>query len=183
MIFHAYVENHPRSWNEVDGDVGWSGAEFLAERFGLRVEPGARRDAATEQPDDHEVEREQVGEPVSLDPAPGNRRHEDGQSLGGQVTIQPGELGIRADPDADVGVAALVARPGARDQPDRNAPGRAGRVWLAGRGGSRRGGGRGWRGLSGRGGRGGSRRGGGWGWRELAGHGRRGLGSGRAGPD
>src|SRR6266567_7505645 len=37
----------PRSWNEVDGDVGWSGAEFLAERFGLRVEPGARRDAAT----------------------------------------------------------------------------------------------------------------------------------------
>src|SRR6266487_3449466 len=79
------------SWKEADGDVGWSGAEFLAERFGLRVEPGARRDAATEQPDDHEVEREQVGEPVSLDPAPGDRRHEDGQSLGGQVTIQPGE--------------------------------------------------------------------------------------------
>ena len=74
-------------------DVDDAGAQPLAERLGLRVEPGGRRDALAEQPVDHEVDRAQVRQGVPVD----RQRGASGSSPR-QLARRSGARGARRSP-------------------------------------------------------------------------------------
>ena len=103
------------------------GAQQLAERLGLRVEPGRRG---------HPLRRagrgctkltaRRFGSSYRSTVEAGGLRQQLAQPLDGQPAAQPPVAGVGARPDAEVGVAALVAGPGADDLPERRPPGRAG---------------------------------------------------------
>jgi len=90
-----------------------SSAHVLAQALGLRVRPRGGRDALSEQPGDHEVERPQVREFVAPHLQLPRLRHQLPEAVHREVVRQPGVRGVAAPPDADVGVAALVAGAGA----------------------------------------------------------------------
>lgn len=101
-----------------------AGAQPLAERLGLRVEPGLRRDALAEQPLDDEVDRTQIGQRV---PANGEIRGFRQQPLelpDGQVVREPAPRLVRAHPHPEVGVTTFVAAARAHEFPQRHVAGR-----------------------------------------------------------
>ena len=94
-------------------------AQVLAEALGLRVEARRVGDAAPEQAVDHDVDRAQVGQRVHLDAAvrrrlrAAARRTPSVDETASRATphaapVEPVVAGS-GDPEADVGVAALVA--------------------------------------------------------------------------
>src|SRR3984957_17318982 len=91
------------------GQVHGARAEVLTKAFGLGVGPGGVGDAVAEQPDDHEVEGARVGQLVAVDAQPVGFGQQLTELRSRQVRTQPGERGRGAGPEADVGVAALVA--------------------------------------------------------------------------
>src|ERR1700722_2182869 len=109
--------------DEFGGQVHVPRADVLAEALGLGI--GSRRvgDAVAEQSDDHEVQRAQVGQLVALDAQPASFGQQLEELLGCQILPQPAELGRTAGPEADVGVASLVAGAGGADQAERAADG------------------------------------------------------------
>ena len=108
-------------------DVDDAGAQPLTERLGLRVVPGGRGDPLAEQPVDHEVQRAQVGQLVAVDRQRRRLGQQPLEPLDGEEAAQPGVARVRAGPDADVGVAALVAGARADQRAERHPPGRPGR--------------------------------------------------------
>jgi hypothetical protein len=63
---------------------------------------------------------------VALDRKVGDLRQQLGETLLGQVAIEPVELGGRAYPDAEIGVAALIARTCSGNSAERDADRRLG---------------------------------------------------------
>ncbi len=115
-------------------DVQVAGAQPFAERLGLGVEAGLRGDALAEDAADDEVEGAQVrqdmagdsetgGPGAALGPRP-RLGEELPQPFGGQFVREPAPGGLGPHPDADVGVAALVAAAGSGDETERRPPGR-----------------------------------------------------------
>ena len=109
------------------GEVDDLGPQVLAEALGLGVGAGRRGHPATEQADDDEVERPQVGQLVAR--APRGRRSRPACSSRSRSTVryqlQPDVGVVGAGPHAEVGVAALVARAGAEHPAERSRRGRA----------------------------------------------------------
>src|SRR3954454_3128067 len=93
-----------------------AGAQPFAEGLGLRVEAVLGGDALAEDALDDEVQGAEVGEVVAGDGEIGCFREEFTEALDGEGVGEPSPGLVRPGPDPDVGVAALVAAAGARDQ-------------------------------------------------------------------
>ena len=110
-----------RSFSEGTGfdeharDLGGAGAQPLPEGLGLRVESQGRRGAGTEEPGDYEVDGAEVAELVARDREVARLGQQTPQLVDGQRGLEPLPGVAVADPDAEVGVAPLVARPGVHD--------------------------------------------------------------------
>ena len=110
-------------------------AQPLAEPLGLRVEPGRRGHAPAEQAVDDDVDAAEVGQHVDVDLEVVGLGDQLADPARAHQLRQPGGPGLPArvavvgDPEADVGVAALVARAGVHERAERHpAVERVGRV-------------------------------------------------------
>ncbi len=97
----------------------------LAQPLGLGVEARRGRDATAEQAVHHDVDAAEVGQREDLDVELGRLGQQLAHERGRDQCEQPGHAGVvrgRAvvgDPQADVGVAALVAGPGVDERAER----------------------------------------------------------------
>ena len=98
-----------------------AGPEVLAEGLGLVVDPGVGGRSLAEQAVDHEVEGVHVGELVAIDREIGRLGDQPAERVDGEGGAEPRPVVGVADPDAHVGVAALVARASVGDQSERAA--------------------------------------------------------------
>src|SRR5688572_17295982 len=101
----------PSALQQRGGDRHDLRTEILAEALRLRVAAERCRDAVAEETFHHEVQREQVRELEALDLERPRLAQELAETLDGEVLGEPAIRGRCLHPDADVAVAALVARP------------------------------------------------------------------------
>ena len=94
-------------------------SEPFAERLGLLVEAPGLSSPAVEQAVDHEVHGVKVRQLVAIDPPFGRLGKEMEQAVGREGGGQPGPGGGIGDPDSDVGVTSLVARPSLGEEAER----------------------------------------------------------------
>ena len=87
----------------------YRGPQVLSEALGLRVGAGGCRHPITEEPNHYEIERPKVSQLITVNGKTVDFRYELPKLLDAQVGAQPSEAHSVACPDADVGIAALVA--------------------------------------------------------------------------
>src|SRR5262249_10952870 len=97
--------------DQVGGDRDDARAEVLAEALGLRVGTGGAGYAGGEQAVNDEVDGKEGRQFVAVDVQVGSLGEQLAEPVHGQVAAEPGVRGRTDGPQADVGRAALVARP------------------------------------------------------------------------
>jgi hypothetical protein len=94
--------------------------QVFAEALGLRIRPGGGGHAGRDQAGDDEVDRAQVGQFVAADLQAGGLGQQLAEQVDGEFLAKPCVRAVVARPEADVGVAALVAGTGADEPSERH---------------------------------------------------------------
>ena len=118
--------NRPCSSQQRLGQLDHACTQPFAEALGLGILAGRGGDTFLQQPVDHEVERADAGQPVAIDAQRLRLGQQLLQLLGGEVRVEPGPRRVAAREDAEIRVAALVARACAVEVAQGRAPGGAG---------------------------------------------------------
>src|ERR1019366_3303085 len=104
---------------QIDRNDDMTRPEPLAERLGLLVITARFRGATVEKTADHEVDRFQVAQLVTIDRKLCCLGQEAAEHLSGDGCTQPFPGGFAANPEPDVGIAPLVPRSCICDETER----------------------------------------------------------------